>query len=68
MSKKIEITLTPQEAENFLAHLTLRDYHPTLAAKVGEQIVEQLSYSEAKPLDWANDVRNLAYLRSIGGL
>lgn len=68
MAKQIEITLHPREAEMLIEHLAQRNDYPEIALKVANQCVEQLSYTEATPLDWANDVRNLAYLRSIGGL
>lgn len=67
MTKRIEISLHPREAEMLIEHFTKGGY-PEIALKVSNQIVEQLSYSEATPLDWANDVRNLAFLRSIGGV
>lgn len=68
MNKQIEITLHPREAEMLIEHLVRRNDYPEVALKVANQCVEQLSYTEETPLDWANDVRNLAYLRSIGGL
>lgn len=68
MTKRIEITLHPREAEMLIEHLAKRSEHPEIALKVAEQCVEQLSYSDETPLDWATDVRNLAYLRAAGAL
>lgn len=68
MSKKIEITLHPREAEMLIEHLAGQNHYPEVALKVADQCVEQLSYPDATPTDWANDVRNLAYLRAAGAL
>ena len=68
MSKKIEISLDPREAEMLIEHLARRNDYPEIALKVANQCVEQLSYPDATPMDWANDVRNLAYLRQAGAL
>jgi len=68
MTKKIEITLDPREAEQLIEHLARRNEYPEIALKVANQCVEQLSYPDSDPQDWANDVRNLGYLRSCGAL
>jgi uncharacterized protein YaaW (UPF0174 family) len=66
--KNVEITLTPFEAEQLVAHMAGHETAYAVAVKVANQVVEQLSYKESTPLDWATSVRNLAYLRSIGGI